>query len=204
MTPGEYRRRRHQYLCTDSWAKPGPRKNGQNNSRRGGDRRTPPALSQRPKTMKAAHAPLPVFCFSLGDGKQNSFWCTAEHPTRHLSVRCAASRSERATCESLQRVSPTVIISATSATARLPSRRCKSERGHHDARRRFKVFAAIIVRERDETDASAQASSLRRWYLIPHPVRSKNGQNNSRRGEERRYYRPQVGGRMRQTSGKIT
>src|SRR5436309_15428986 len=42
-----------------SSAKPGPRKNGQNNSRRGGDRRTASALSQRPKTMKAAHAPVP-------------------------------------------------------------------------------------------------------------------------------------------------
>jgi hypothetical protein len=42
-----------------------------------------------------------------------------------------------ATCESLQRVSPTVTISATSATARLPSRRCKSERGHRDDHRRF-------------------------------------------------------------------
>jgi hypothetical protein len=55
-------------LDPPSSAKAAPRKNGQNNSRRGGDRRTPSALSQRPKTMKAAHAPVPVFCFSLGGG----------------------------------------------------------------------------------------------------------------------------------------
>jgi hypothetical protein len=42
-----------------SSAKPGRRKNGQNNNRRGGDRRTASALSQRPKTMKAAYAPVP-------------------------------------------------------------------------------------------------------------------------------------------------
>ena len=67
----------------------------------------------------------------------------AGHHSRSLSALCAASRSGRATCESLQRVSPTVTISATSATARLPSRRCKSERGHHDDHRRFKVTRTV-------------------------------------------------------------
>src|SRR5712691_11361995 len=34
----------------------------------------------------------------------------AGHPARNLSVRCAASRSGRATCENLERGSPTLLL----------------------------------------------------------------------------------------------
>src|SRR5215467_12071807 len=42
----------------------------------------------------------------------------AGHPAPNLSVRCAVSQSGRATCENLQRGSPTAITSATPVTAR--------------------------------------------------------------------------------------
>src|SRR6266496_2112831 len=66
----------------------------------------------------------------------------AEHPARNLSVRCAVRQSGRATCENLQRGSPTAITSATPVTARLPSQRSKSMRGRHDNHRLFEVSAA--------------------------------------------------------------
>jgi hypothetical protein len=58
----------------------------------------------------------------------------AGHPARNLSVRCVVSQSGRATCENLQRGSPTAITSATPVTARSPSQRSKSMRGRHDNR----------------------------------------------------------------------
>src|SRR5438132_2680038 len=66
----------------------------------------------------------------------------AGHPARNLSVRCAVSQSGKATCENLQRGSPTAITSATPATARFPSQRSKSMRERHDNHRRFEVPAA--------------------------------------------------------------
>src|SRR5262249_8230997 len=66
----------------------------------------------------------------------------AGHPARNLSVRCAVSQSGRATCENLQRGSPTAITSAMPVTARLPPQRSKSTRERHDNHRRFEVPAA--------------------------------------------------------------
>jgi hypothetical protein len=51
------------------------------------------------------------------------------HPARSLSVRCAVSRSGRATCENLRHVSPTAIPTATSVAARVPPQR-SARRGH--------------------------------------------------------------------------
>src|SRR5216683_2156620 len=59
----------------------------------------------------------------------------AGHPDRNLSVRCAVSQSERATCEKLQRGSPTATTSATSITAMFSSWRSKIMRGRHDNHR---------------------------------------------------------------------
>src|SRR6516162_5239752 len=64
-----------------------------------------------------------------------------EHPARNLSVRCAVSQSGRATCENLQRGSPTAMTSAMAVTARLPPQRSKSMRGRDDNHRRFEVPA---------------------------------------------------------------
>jgi hypothetical protein len=56
----------------------------------------------------------------------------AGHQGRNLSVRCAVSRSERATCERSQRGTPTAANSATSITVMLPSWLSRIMRGHHD------------------------------------------------------------------------
>src|SRR5262249_58376488 len=69
----------------------------------------------------------------------------AGHPARNLSVRRAVSQSGRATCENLQRGSPTAMTSAMPVTARLPPQRSKSMRGRHDNHRRFEVPAAKWV-----------------------------------------------------------
>src|SRR3977135_1460869 len=66
----------------------------------------------------------------------------AGHPDRNLSVRCAVSQSERATCEKSQRGSPTATNSATSITVMFPSWRSQITRGRNDSRRRFKIRAA--------------------------------------------------------------
>ena len=63
-------------------------------------------------------------------------------PRPHLSVRCAVSQTGRATCENLQRGSPTAITSATPVTASFASQRSKSMQGRHDIHRRFEVPAA--------------------------------------------------------------
>jgi len=66
----------------------------------------------------------------------------AGHPDRSLSVRCAVSQSETATCEKSQRGSPTATTSATSITAKFQSQHSKIMRGRHDNHRRSKVPAA--------------------------------------------------------------
>src|SRR5262249_35166442 len=66
----------------------------------------------------------------------------AGHSARNLSVRRTVSQSGRATCENLQRGSPTAMTSAMPVTARLPPQRSKGMRGRHDTHRRFEVPAA--------------------------------------------------------------
>src|SRR5262249_47602447 len=84
-------------LDPSSSAKPAPRKNGQNNSRRGGDRRPLRHLSQRPKAMKAAHTPAPLVVAGerpiLVSTERNIRWTNLKNRLLSASFRALALRS---------------------------------------------------------------------------------------------------------------
>jgi hypothetical protein len=82
----------------------------------------------------------------------------AGHPGRNLSVSCAVSRSENATCEKSQRSSPTAIRSATLLIAKVASPLSKDMRRHHDA---FLEEAAVVLRKVENRGAVETAHRIR-------------------------------------------
>ena len=109
----------------------------------------------------------------------------AGHPARNLSVRCAASQSRRATCESLQRGSPTAITSATPVTASFASQRSKSMQGRHDNHRRYEVPA---------TNESRGGDPLRPVPGVPPPAPGVALLGQRARGVVSFLYAPRAGG----------